>query len=765
MRISRLYCGIVIFILLVLVLSGCRPSPASTPSPTTEPTPTSGAPTSDIPYDLISAERMLDHLEVLTTIQAYSGFRMAATAGEVEAFNYITAQLQRMDNLQSMGLQIERQAFEVYVSTEIHSAQLFLTGVGGVEIEVPASGLRGSRYNTANTLYFDTDGRFEDLQNDPLTSGGLSALNGDAGLQYNPLFIQSTLELKKLSAEDVLDHILFVDAHLFDAVNTAAYEANRLELNDAIDQGAAGVVLVSEYSNNNGESHGSFVNEGYYFQNMPPLRRIPILAVRLEDLAPAGITGWKSLEAITSARMLIDSDVLSPAPSGNLVVRIPGTNPNQAMIVAAHIDSPNTPGGFDDGSGTVILLELAEVLNESGLQPTSDLWLVWHGSHENGIYGSAWFAATHAELLDKTLAVLNVDCLGLPLEETKADIILDYSSHDSFGDDSAPWQEFLQAEAAQIGINTVLNDEPGMIADNSNFDTYGIPEIDLIYFDPQDMELHGNTYIHYSNHWHDSYETVDLVSQVSDVLVDMARVALMGAIETGRESPTWRDLSREKPRALFIASHTAPPSMVTSLRELGMALSTAGFDVDALPYGTPVTTEALANTAIMVLLPTYDYPSAADESWSAAELAALTQYVNDGGLLVVTNSEIAHIMTVPAHDFNEDILDINQLLIPMGITFNESGENPERAKLAISNALTKDAVTLLTYGDAGVTFSLEDGEVLYTSNSQPMVALVDIGDKGGQVLVIGDLAILIDNGRGDGNLQFLKNIAEFARNR
>jgi hypothetical protein len=759
-----------IFIVLLLILSGCRqPSPrsASTGALTTVPGAATEAllPTSDIPYELISAERMLTHLEYLTNIQAYSGFRTAGTTGEVESFDYIAAKLERLDGLKAMGLQIERQSFEVYVSTEIHSAELFLTGADGVEVEVPVSALRGSRYNLENSLYFDTDGRFEDLQNDPMTSGGLAALDGNAGKQYAALFIQTTLQLKKLSAEDVQDRILFADASLFDAVNTAAYETNRTELNNAIDQGAAGVVLVSKYSNNNGENHGSFVNEGYYFQNMPPTRRIPILAVRLEDLAPAGITGWDSLEAVASARMLVDSDVLSPAPSGNLVVRIPGLNPDKAMIVSAHIDSPNTPGGFDDGSGTVILLELAEVLNESGLQPTTDLWLVWHGSHENGLYGSAWFAATHAELLDRTLAVLNVDCLGLPLEETNADIILDYSSHGMFGDDSAPWQEFLQAEAARLGIDTVLNDEPGMIADNSNFDTYGIPEIDLIYFDPQDLEQYGNTFIHYSNHWHDSYETVDLVRSVSDVLVNMAKVALMGAIETGRESATWRDLSQDKPRALFVASHTAPPSMVTSLRELGMALSTVGFDVDALPYGTPVTAVELENANIVVLLPTYDYPSAADESWSEAELAALTQYINNGGLLVVTNSEIAHIMTVPAHDFNEDILDINDLLIPLGITFNESDENPERAKLAISHALTKDAVTLLTYGDAGVTFSLEEGEVLYTSNSRPMVALVDVGGKGGQVLVIGDLAILIDNGRGEGNLQFLINIAKYAMDR
>jgi hypothetical protein len=764
MPITRFYRGIIIFMVIAFSLSGCRqPSPA--PTIASETAPTFDASSSDIPYDLISAERMLAQLEVLTNIQAYSGFRTAGTTGEAEAFVYVEHQLEGMDGLKTMGMEIEHQTFDVYISTEIHNASLLLTSAGGVEVALPASGLRGSRYNADNTLYFDTDGRFEDLQNDPMVANGLAGRPNDAGQRYEPLFINSTLQLTKLSADDVKDHILIVDTHLFDAVTTAAYETNRKKLNDAIDKGAAGVVLVSKYSNNDGESHGSFVNEGYYFQNMPPTRRIPILAVRMEDLAPVGVYDWNDLEDISGVRMVVDSDVLLPSQSGNLIVRIPGLNPEKAMIASAHIDSPNTPGGFDDGSGTVILLELAAVLNDSKLQPASDLYLVWHGSHENGIYGSAHFAATHSELLDRTLAVLNIDCLGMPLEETNADIILDYSSHARFGDASAPWQEFLQAEAAQIGIETVLYDEHGMIADNSNFDTYGIPEIDLIFFDPADMEQRGNSYIHYSNHWHDVYETVDQVALMSDVLVDMARVALMGAIETGRYSADWRDLSHDKPRALFVASHTAPASMITSLRELGMALSTAGFDVDALPFGQPVTADALEGAGIVVLLPAYDYPSEPDESWSEAEQAVLTRYVEDGGLLVVTNSEIAHIMTVPLHDFNEDILDINGLLIPLGITFNRTDENPEKAQVAAKHALTAGAETLLTYGDAGVSFFLKQGEVLYTSDGRPMVALVDVGTNGGQVLVVGDLAILIDEGGGEGNLRFLQNIADYARNR
>ena len=64
-----------------------------------------------------------------------------------------------------------------------------------------------------------------------------------------------------------------------------------------------------------------------------------------------------------------------------------------------------------------------------------------------------------------------------------------------------------------------------------------------------------------------------------------------------------------------------------------------------------------------------------------------------------------------------------------------------------------------------MTFTLDAGEVLYTSDGLPIVALVDAWRHGGQLLVIGDLGMLIDANGGEGNLQFLMNIALFARER
>ena len=132
---------------------------------------------------------------------------------------------------------------------------------------------------------------------------------------------------------------------------------------------------------------------------------------------------------------------------------------------------------------------------------------------------------------------------------------------------------------------------------------------------------------------------------------------------------------------------------------------------------------------------------------------------------MVTNSEVAHIMTVPSSDPNEDDLDINALLGPMGASFTSSNYEDGTAMWAEEHDLNLNAQRISTYGDAGVVFTLENGLSLYTSDRQTIVALLDYDGNGGQVLVIGDLGILIDNGSGEDNLRFLQNISAFARGR
>jgi hypothetical protein len=81
----------------------------------------------DIPYDLISEECILAYLEDLTSIQPYSGWRNSASSGEAEALDYVQSKLDEFSNLQQMDMELERQSFPVYMSTEIWDSRLLLT--------------------------------------------------------------------------------------------------------------------------------------------------------------------------------------------------------------------------------------------------------------------------------------------------------------------------------------------------------------------------------------------------------------------------------------------------------------------------------------------------------------------------------------------------------------------------------------------------------------------------------------------------------------
>ena len=179
----------------------------------------------------------------------------------------------------------------------------------------------------------------------------------------------------------------------------------------------AGLVLVTSFSNRRGDSHGTFVGDLSALVSVSTAPAPPTLYVRLEDLAPAGIADWGDLSKVRSgpdrlgrgrllAGILRQRDRHHPRQ---------GTR-SKAVILGAHLDSPNSPGAMDNGSGTVVLLEVARVLDAARLRPPVDLVLCWFGSHERGLYGSSNFLATHQELVDRTLAMLQVDCLSRPLD-------------------------------------------------------------------------------------------------------------------------------------------------------------------------------------------------------------------------------------------------------------------------------------------------------------------------------------------------------------
>jgi hypothetical protein len=697
-------------------------------------------------------------MDDLTAIQPYSGWRNSASEGEAEALEYVAQALGEFGYLQGLDLEVEHQTFRVFLGTELWETRLHVT-IDDQEIEVPASGLRGPRDDIAQALRFDSDGTLNDQERNPLVVEGPVRV------------IRSEEETDAQSPTDLRDRVVFLDYDAIDRITQGSTEKAVEIAWNLLAKEPAGLVLVTSFSNVPGESHGTYAGDLSALNWVETEKAPPTLYARMEDLAAAGIQDWDDLARIESARLTWDADISSPATSGNLVVRIPGADASAAVILGAHIDSPNAPGALDDGSGSAILLEVARVLDAAQRQPPSDLYLVWFGSEEIGLYGSSHFVATHQELLDRTLAMLQIDSLARPLDGISADLCLVTWSHGRLGDERLAWPDYLISAASEHGVTVGAENHYYIYSDNAGFGGFDVPNADLIYTNHQKMEAAGG--IHYASHMHDPYDTVDLAREVADILEEMAVVVLTAALEAPWDISDVRVTPRPDRRAVFVASHTESTHMTpVALIDLGMALSWEGFDVDLIPYGQPLTDADLEGADLVVVLPVVDYPSPEgdaslyDESWSEKEIATLETYVDAGGLLVLTNSAYRLKYGNRPLDPNEDWGDMNALAERFGISYQEGGLSTTQAYTEGGSPLV-EGIEVLEMAEAnGVPFSLagaSESRVLAQADGEPAVALVDYGQNGGEVLVLADVGILGATWGPPANLTFWRNLARYAR--
>jgi hypothetical protein len=712
------------------------------------------APQEDVPdpFELVSQESLFAYLEDLTTIQPYSGWRNSATTGEAEALDYVADTLGNFTHLQDLGMEIERQNFHVLLSTEIWESQLYLT-VAGQEVEVPADAMRGDHFYIDRALRFDSDGVINDSNHDPVEGQG------------EIIVIRSTNEAYALDEETVQGKIVLFD---YEAVDPMLHDfsASQSAMVNLMNKNPAGLLFITDFSDSWEQVAGSFLGEGDVLRGATSDVAIPVLYARLEDLAPAGVASWEDLTQIEMARLVWDTDIFSPGTSGNLIARIPGADSSRAIILGAHIDSANSPGALDDGSGSVVSLEVARILNEAQIQPAVDVYLVWFGSEEIGLVGSQYFVSTHQDLLDQTVAMLGVDGLYNFGPEYPHYIMLMGWSYTRFGNEELAFLDQLTQtiSAYDMPIFPTSLDSTWPGSDNYVFGGFDVPHAHLRYHIDYDIDA--------PNREHTPYDTLEIARQVSGGLEDLAIVALSFVLNVEQYAAQDLRVTPEADRrALFVASHTESPFMTPALLiDAGMALSWAGFDVDMVPYGQPVTAADLEDADLVVVLPIYDYASpetdnSYDEAWTESEIQALVDYVDAGGLLVLTNSA-SNFRQARILDPNEDWADMNDLSGRFGVVYQDGALRSTQI-LAQQHELISPRTLRMLEGN-GVPFTTENGSILAQAGSEPAIVLLDYGDAGGQVLVLADAGIFFASWAGgddwrDDNLIFLRDLAQYAR--
>jgi Zn-dependent M28 family amino/carboxypeptidase len=100
----------------------------------------------------------------------------------------------------------------------------------------------------------------------------------------------------------------------------------------------------------------------------------------------------------------------------NIIADSPTGNPNQVVVVGAHLDSVIAgPGINDNGSGSATILEIAEEMAELGIRNRQQVRFAFWGAEELNLLGSQHYVDTLSDDdLGKIFANLNFDMLGSP---------------------------------------------------------------------------------------------------------------------------------------------------------------------------------------------------------------------------------------------------------------------------------------------------------------------------------------------------------------
>ncbi|MCK5130210.1 MAG: Zn-dependent exopeptidase M28 [Clostridiales bacterium] len=156
--------------------------------------------------------------------------------------------------------------------------------------------------------------------------------------------------------------------------------------------------------------------------------------------------------------------------SQNVLVEIKGTEfPDEKIAIVAHYDStPNTPGVYDNGAGSVIIMEMLRYYTK--YPPKRTVQFMWFGAEERGLLGSKAYIKKNKKKLKKLKLVINVDMAGAILGEEKAMVTADISL-----------KNMIDYLANEVG-HSILTTQQVYSSDSTPFAYKGIPAVSFARF-------------------------------------------------------------------------------------------------------------------------------------------------------------------------------------------------------------------------------------------------------------------------------------------
>src|SRR5699024_5308604 len=238
-------------------------------------------------------------------------------------------------------------------------------------------------------------------------------------------------------------------------------------------------------------------------------------------------------------RVEAQSKDLGMVPTFNTIAEIKGTEkPDEYVLLSAHFDSwDGATGATDNGTGTIMMMEVARILNKVYPNPKRTILVGLWGSEEQGLNGSRAFVKDHPEIVKGIQAVFNQDNgTGRVVRITCQGFV---DSYNYLGN----WLSAVPKDVTKH-IETTFPGMPGRGgSDYASFVAAGVPA----------FSLSSLSWDYWNYTWHTNLDTYDKI-----VFDDVRNNVILAAILTYMASEDDEKASREK-RVLPINSRTGEP--------------------------------------------------------------------------------------------------------------------------------------------------------------------------------------------------------------
>ncbi|ACB84738.1 peptidase M28 [Natranaerobius thermophilus JW/NM-WN-LF] len=180
------------------------------------------------------------------------------------------------------------------------------------------------------------------------------------------------------------------------------------EIKTASEKGAIGAILINF-------DDWEFITtlETGYFE--PSKRFLPIEPNEIPSVIVSKNKGDLILDLMNQEKVIVDIivDTLNEKMRSSNIrgVKAGSQNNNEKILIYGHRDSAGTPGANDNGSGTVIMMELARLLKDMKLNRTIE-FLSTGAEEQLGAAGALEYINRHKSELNNIKAAVELDMVG-----------------------------------------------------------------------------------------------------------------------------------------------------------------------------------------------------------------------------------------------------------------------------------------------------------------------------------------------------------------